>query len=769
MNSIKSSEYNSADNYDYPEFIAIKNDEQRTPDEGFDNLEEAKVRADKIGGFVYQMINGEGVEIYSANESTTETTESEKATEIKEEFSENAYLQLINETTPVPMEFHGRYYNSAEEWKEHDPIAFRESYMAWIDGNEKDGVDTGDDGYESNTKGMPKGIPTEDIEALHDVGNLYAEWNKDFDGSRQDFIDYAEAKGFNPKVAGSTYETQHPENEEWQYGGELKANESFYDQALWIAKAKLEDGGLDIISALPDIIRNTRTSTGRDIDEDELSRAIEDAIDTYRNMLKTGMSMWGDRSTKASESYWGNQGQYQDLYSKYHSEIPDEGSVNDSLLEQLRIVSNVYYEVGNNGGGNMISGMGSAGEHGKINATIPETTWLVNRTEQTENSGGLEYEEEQELIRASLQELDGVVDNLLQQIKNDRADKDEQSNYWGESGQVEPDENWNVGRWTSGKGLNEDMYADDDVKLDTEAEIDNYIKEGTDPAPYEEEDMPESIKSELKDEGKERSKSDIQAMKDLGAGDFAGDIPDDMSVDQWLGGDDNEDKDEAEEIIGAMGMADDLMDTYGSSPNADPTTTPLEDHSGTDDSSDTQTDTVDAQQETSDISGDTVEESFGDCGCKDTNKARTTWESAKEGDKQYWLRNMGEDEGYSYYHFEHLPKRVGESLVDKFKIEESEDRGWSKIPALERTNLLRKLGFPPRDAELVANLEYPQLSESLKKDVNDAVIVKKRAEESQREKPDEQLAFENDLYSNMYDGFLKRRGERVDSKKNDKF
>ena len=37
MNSIKSSEYNPADNYDYPEFIAIKNDEQRTPDEGFDN------------------------------------------------------------------------------------------------------------------------------------------------------------------------------------------------------------------------------------------------------------------------------------------------------------------------------------------------------------------------------------------------------------------------------------------------------------------------------------------------------------------------------------------------------------------------------------------------------------------------------------------------------------------------------------------------------------------------------------------------------------
>ena len=53
------------------------------------------------------------------------------------------------------------------------------------------------------------------------------EWNKDFDGSKQDFIDYAEAKGFKSKDAGSIYETQHTENEQWQYGGELKADEDF--------------------------------------------------------------------------------------------------------------------------------------------------------------------------------------------------------------------------------------------------------------------------------------------------------------------------------------------------------------------------------------------------------------------------------------------------------------------------------------------------------------------------------------------------------------
>ena len=74
--------------------------------------------------------------------------------EVKDEFSEDAYLQLINDSYEVPMEFHGRFYNSAEEWKEQDPIAFNESYLAWIDGNEKDGIDTGHEDYELKDTGI---------------------------------------------------------------------------------------------------------------------------------------------------------------------------------------------------------------------------------------------------------------------------------------------------------------------------------------------------------------------------------------------------------------------------------------------------------------------------------------------------------------------------------------------------------------------------------------------------------------------------------------
>ena len=166
---------------------------------------------------------------------------------------------------------------------------------------------------------------------------------------------------------------------------------------------------------------------------------------------------------------------------------------------------------------------------------------------------------------------------------------------------------------------------------------------------------------------------------------------------------------------------------------------------------------------------ETVEESFGDCGCKMTNKAKETWEGLTDSDKQLELRDMGVDEGYAYYPFEHLPKRIGEAFVDKFNIEENGDSlGWNKITALERADTLRKIGFTPRDSELVSNLEYQQLSESLKNDVNEALNYKVKAQESQVPQDKSQEKFENGLYSNMYDGYLERRGSRVESKKKQK-
>jgi len=475
-------------------------------------------------------------------------------------------------------------------------------------------------------------------------------------------------RGEEPEDADSVdYEWE----EDYFKEGESKASESAYDKAKWLAKAKLEEGGLDIVSALPDIITDIIGLEDYQGSGD-LTGAIEEAIAEYKESISTGMSMWGNIKSSETEPKLDTVEAIDDYVKNANEDATGSDIGSDYLNKQLM---------------------------------------------------ELPYDEQQDRLRTARDEQ-SPLDNIYHSDRT--ADRIASGNAptYAQRG-ISDFDNLPINK--------------DETKLDTIEGIDDYIKEGTDPAPYEEEEMPETIKQEIKD------------------------------------------KDEAEEIIGALAMNSELegiKDTYGSSANADTTTQPLEDHSGNDDSSDaiTEADTEDEEPADNDDEmkdgwryEDTVEESFGDCGCKDTKKARMSWESASENDKQYWLRDMGADEGYSYYYFEHLPKRIGESLVNKFKVDESEDRGWSKIPALERADLLKKLGFPPRDAELVANLEYPQLSESLKKDVNDAVSVKKRAEESQREKPDEQLSFENDLYSNMYDGYLNRRGQRVESKKNEKF
>ena len=77
----------------------------------------------------------------------------------KEEYSEYAYKQMIDETwLDENGEFEvvgvgglfGHHYRGADDWEQSDNSAFREGYNAWLDGLEKDGVDTG--AYESKAK-----------------------------------------------------------------------------------------------------------------------------------------------------------------------------------------------------------------------------------------------------------------------------------------------------------------------------------------------------------------------------------------------------------------------------------------------------------------------------------------------------------------------------------------------------------------------------------------------------------------------------------------
>lgn len=50
------------------------------------------------------------------------------------------------------------------------------------------------------------------------------------------------------------------------------------------------------------------------------------------------------------KSYWNNTGRHQKLYNSLHKLIPASGSVEDNEeLELVRVVSNIYYDLYNNG------------------------------------------------------------------------------------------------------------------------------------------------------------------------------------------------------------------------------------------------------------------------------------------------------------------------------------------------------------------------------------------------------------------------------------
>ena len=52
-------------------------------------------------------------------------------------------------------------------------------------------------------------------------------------------------------------------------------------------------------------------------------------------------------------SYWGSEGKYQTQSDQIAEDVPAEGHAQNIAVELFRCAQNVYYEIYNNGGGNM--------------------------------------------------------------------------------------------------------------------------------------------------------------------------------------------------------------------------------------------------------------------------------------------------------------------------------------------------------------------------------------------------------------------------------
>lgn len=60
-----------------------------------------------------------------------------------------------------------------------------------------------------------------------------------------------------------------------------------------------------------------------------------------------------------AEAYWTDKGKYQELYDQLYKQlVPKEDKASTVAGEMLRVVSNVYYDVYNNGGCNLRKGWG---------------------------------------------------------------------------------------------------------------------------------------------------------------------------------------------------------------------------------------------------------------------------------------------------------------------------------------------------------------------------------------------------------------------------
>lgn len=54
-----------------------------------------------------------------------------------------------------------------------------------------------------------------------------------------------------------------------------------------------------------------------------------------------------------THSYWNDKGRYQNVYNKLSAQIPVSGESDKANIEALRCITNIYYDIYNNGGGNL--------------------------------------------------------------------------------------------------------------------------------------------------------------------------------------------------------------------------------------------------------------------------------------------------------------------------------------------------------------------------------------------------------------------------------
>lgn len=156
--------------------------------------------------------------------------------------------------------------------------------------------------------------------------------------------------------------------------------------------------------------------------------------DFYNNKIfRKGSST--ERNSILGESYANEYNDSSPEIIALNKLIPSYGSVNDHDLELLRIAQNIYYEVSNNGGINWQSRSRSLLDLEKLAlyVNLYETQRLAEYAQRVgKDENEYDYDDEQELITKSMNELDRVIDKLVVKATKSQQDKlGKAYNYWG--------------------------------------------------------------------------------------------------------------------------------------------------------------------------------------------------------------------------------------------------------------------------------------------------------------------------------------------------
>ncbi len=121
-------------------------------------------------------------------------------------------------------------------------------------------------------------------------------------------------------------------------------------------------------------------------------------------------------------SYWNNKGKYQKEADTLAKLVPNSGEASDPKVDLFRRVQNLYYEIFNNGGGNL-EGEGNDFEVVRLEHEgfkLPIVSRMVVEQNKVDENYELIGDPHQYFEQAQV-EMDNVMDKVIEQITGEKT------------------------------------------------------------------------------------------------------------------------------------------------------------------------------------------------------------------------------------------------------------------------------------------------------------------------------------------------------------